>query len=83
MATTNNILLVIGAGPGISNSVPHHFADQRFSSIVLIARSTDAVERTKQSLLSTFASKNLKITTHALDIANLSSLRETLTHISS
>ncbi|GAB7344217.1 hypothetical protein MBLNU457_2107t1 [Dothideomycetes sp. NU457] len=83
MSSTNNILLIIGAGPGISNSVAHLFASQRFSTIVLIARSTDSVERTKQSLQSTFSSKTLTITTHALDIANLPQLRQTLTQISS
>jgi len=83
MSTTNNALVIIGSGPGISNGVAHHFAQHRFSNISLIARSTSAVEKTKASLLSTHATRNLSIKTHTLDITDLPALRSTLAEISS
>jgi short-subunit dehydrogenase len=77
---TNNILLVLGSGPGIGNAVATLFASQRFNRIALLARNAarllDDAERVR-----TAGGRAVEVRTWSVDIAQLDDLSQVLDEV--
>lgn len=74
-------LLIIGSGPGIALSTALHFASQKFTHIILIARTQDNLDKTAATIAS--AHPTVSISTHSCDISDTPALITTLNTITS
>lgn len=79
MPTKDSTLLVIGSGPGIGRSVAVHFAKNHISHIALISRDSTRLATDAEEVRSVNSSVDIK--TYAIDVADLPSLRSTLSSL--
>jgi short-subunit dehydrogenase len=79
---TNNILLVIGSGPGIGNAVGSLFASKRFSRVALLARNATRLASDAESVRNGAGRDDVDVRTWAVDIANIDALTNVLEQVS-
>ncbi|KAL2824256.1 hypothetical protein BDW59DRAFT_87545 [Aspergillus cavernicola] len=82
-APTDQMLLLIGSGPGIGVAVASRFIQQHFSRVALIARNPEQLQKDRQTVLTAAAKANREVTvqTWQVDIGNLDKLQQALDEI--
>ncbi|KAM0274933.1 hypothetical protein ACHAQH_007742 [Verticillium albo-atrum] len=82
-AQNDNVLLVIGSGPGISRAVVSLFASESHSRIALISRSADRLSEEKSAAeqAARDAGRIVQVKTWPVDIADDAALRKTLSEV--
>lgn len=74
------LYVVIGSGPGIGRSTAALFASKGFGRVCLLARSQAKLDDDEKAVKAAAkaAGKEVKVTTHSIDITNLSALKQEL-----
>jgi short-subunit dehydrogenase len=80
-AYTNNILLVLGSGPGIGNAVAAHFASKRFNRIALLARNETRLLSDAESVRRAAADHNVEVRTWSVDLGKIDALTKVLAKV--
>jgi NAD(P)-dependent dehydrogenase (short-subunit alcohol dehydrogenase family) len=81
--SNNRLLLVIGSGPGIGNTVASEFVSKRFDKVALIARSKDRLQQDKQTVeaAAQAAGRNVEVRTWSVDVVDTPNLLKALKEI--
>jgi NAD(P)-dependent dehydrogenase (short-subunit alcohol dehydrogenase family) len=81
MHAGNNMLLVLGSGPGIGSQTAKRFAEKHhFSHIALASRNAERLNAEAEEVRK-IAGKDVKVTTHVTDMSDMKSLSNTLQEV--
>jgi len=80
---SDNVLVVIGSGPGIGNTTAALFADKRFNKVALIARNKDRLLQDKETIEAAGKASNrqIEVRTWSVDVADIPKLKQVLSEV--